>query len=115
MKKFVRIVVVLFEVFLLGNGILMAFLAGAWMESDAFVYSASEADWWKMALKRLLVLSVLSVMASGVVWLVNKPLFSWGGFNNQRLPSITAGVTVVSLCIAGLVGTITFAVTKPYM
>ncbi len=115
MKRIAKVVVVLLELFLLGNGILIAFLMGSWMESDAFAYSASELDWWKVAVKRFLVLSVLSVVASAIVWMINKPLFAWSGFKNKRLPVITAGVTLVSFGVAGLVGAITFAVTKPYM
>lgn len=105
----------LLELFLLGTGILMAFLMASWMESDAFAYSASGVDWWKLAVKRFLALSVVSVVASMIVWRINKPLFAWVGFKNERLPAITAGVTLASLGVAGLAGAITFAVTKPYI
>ncbi|WP_237057542.1 hypothetical protein [Microbulbifer sediminum] len=105
----------LLELFLLGNAMLIAFLMCSWMESDAFAYSASELDWWELAVKRFLLLSVLSVIASAIVWKINKQLFAWSGFKNEQLPVITARITLVSLCVAGLVGAVIFAVTKPYM
>lgn len=115
MKQLIQAAVVFIELFVLGNGLLIAFLLGAWMEGDAFAYSANEADWWIEAGKRFVVVSVLSIVVSVFVWVVNKPFLTWSGFENERLPRITAVVALGSLCSAGLAGVITFAVTKPYM
>lgn len=115
MRKLVRIAIVLFEIFALGNAILVAFLLGAWMESDTFAYSASELDWWLEAGKRFLVVVVISVVVSMIVWVVNKSLFQWLGFANAKLPGVTAAVTLFFLCLSGAAGAISFAYTKPYM
>lgn len=115
MMQFIRIAVVVIEIFVLGNAVLVAFLLGAWMESDTFAYSASDMDWWIEAGKRFIVVAVISVVFSFIVWAVNKPLLRWSGFTNTKLPGVTAVITIFCLCLAGAIGAINFAYIKPYL
>jgi hypothetical protein len=115
MKKFLRIALVFLELFVFGNAVLMAFVMSAWMESSSFAFFASEADWWFEAGKRFIVGSAMAAFLSALVWLVNRNLFVWVGFKNERLPTLIASILFGSLCVSTLVGAINFAITKPYM
>ena len=115
MKQFIRIAIILLEMFVIVNAILIVFLMTTWMEDHTFATSASEIDWWIIAGQKFLVAIVLSVVASILLLLVNRPLFIWSGFTNERLPYITAKIMFISLFISSLIGAIIFAVEKPYI
>lgn len=111
----IRIVIILIELSILLFLMSMVFLTTSWIADDSFAVSASELDWWLIAGQRLLITVVFSVIASIILWRINKPLFAWSRFSIERLPNTTAIIFFVGLFLSALVGAVYFAVEKPYI
>jgi hypothetical protein len=114
-KRIVGVVALLTELVVLGYVMMMAFLFNVWMEHDSFAVQATEIDWWIESAKRLILAGVAATVFAVMLWLVNKSLFRWLGYRNQRLSVISAIVAFLLVIAAGIIGAVNFIVTKPFM
>ena len=115
MKRIVGVAALLTELVVLGYVMFMAFLLNVWMEHDSFALQATEIDWWIESAKRLFMVGVAATVFAVMLWLVNKSLFRWLGYRNQRLSVISAIVAFLLIIVAGVIGAVNFIVTKPFM
>jgi hypothetical protein len=115
MKRIVGGVALLTELVVLGYVMLLAFLLTVWMESDSFAVRAAEIDWWIESAKRLFVVGGAATVFAVTLWLINKPLFRWLGYRNQRLSLFSAVAVFLLVIAAGIIGAVNFVVTKPFM
>lgn len=114
-RQIIVAIVMLVEVFVFASAILMVFVMSAWMESDAFLMSATELDWWIEAAKRFVLVSLLSFIGVSLFWLPNKLLLSWIEVRSRKAPLFLSVIVLLFLFISSLAGSVIFAVTKPIM
>lgn len=114
-KKIIVAIVMLGEAFVFASAVMVIFVMSAWMESDAFMISASEIDWWVEAGKRFIFASFLSLLFVAAFWLINKLLLSWIQFKKQKAHNYLAVIALFVLLGSSLMGAITFAITRPFM
>lgn len=115
MKRTVGGLVLLTELVVLGYGMLLAFLLTAWMETNSFAVRATEINWWIESAKRLFLVGVAAIVFAAMLWLANKVLFRWLGYQNRRLALFSAGAAFLLIVAAGTIGAVNFAVTKPFI
>ena len=103
------------ELVVLGYAMLMAFLLTVWIETDSFANRAAEVDWWIEGGKRLVVVSAAAVLFAAILMSVNKMVFRWIGFEDQRFASYSAGVAFLMIVMAGITGAVNFGLAKPFI
>jgi hypothetical protein len=96
-------------------GTLMAWLLSAWFLDDAIAAEMKPNDWWAVAAGRLVVCTVVALLAAGCILLVNRWLARVAGQPSSRWPLVTAKLFVVFPIGASLAGALQFGMTKPYM
>jgi len=115
MKRALCGLVYLGEIAVLGCATFMAFLFGAWMESDAFAIGATELDWWFEGGKRLFIVAVAATAFSATVLITNRHVFRWLGLENRRAAFVLATTAFVLVLAAGIVGVLSFVIQKPFI
>lgn len=115
MKRALRSLVYLGEIAVLGYTTFMAFLFGAWMESDTFAIGATELDWWFEGGKRIFIVAVVAAAFSATALIVNRHVFRWLGLENRRAPFVLAITVLVLVLVAGIVGVLSFVIQKPFI
>ena len=103
------------ETTVLGYLVLMTWLLAAWFLDDAEAARMHDVDWYRTAALRFLLSCVVAAVSSALVYLVNRFVARKMGRTDSALPRASAFAFASAVIIAGLVGSVYFAVKKPYM
>jgi hypothetical protein len=103
------------EIAVLGYLTLMTWLLSAWFMDDAEAAAMHDIDWYRTAALRFVLSCVVAAVSSVIVYFANRFVARRLGRNDSALPRVSAFVFASAVITAGLVGSVYFAIEKPYM
>jgi zinc transporter ZupT len=93
----------------------VAFALSSWFIDDSEAFRLSTVGWYRTGGQRLLLALVMAVLGGSVVYIANRFLLPHLWPDPQRSPTRLHWWVGGLILIAGVVGAITFVVTRPYM
>ena len=94
---------------------LMAWLSSAWMQGGHWASTATNSEWWSIALQRFGI-GVLAAAAVGLILLLaNRTLDRIDISPVRSKPIVTAAIGAGIVLVSSLWGVIQFVITRPFM
>lgn len=107
--------VLLVELGVLAYAIPMSFLLTVLFATDTFAFQATELDWWIAGGKKFAAICIAAAILVSCMLIVNRPLFRWIGLRNPRLALYLSAAAGIAMLGAGMIGTIMFILSKPFI
>ena len=93
----------------------MAFALSSWFIDDSEAFRLDTAGWYRIGGQRLLFAVGLAILGGSIVYVGNRLLLPHLWPDPQRSPRRLHWWLGGLILVAGVVGAITFVVTRPYM
>jgi len=108
-------------VLLIGNAAAASFvafvvwLASGWMINDDVAVGLSAWGWATIALQRFVIGGVISALAASILFGLNAIIVHMLRMKQAWLPTYVAIGTAILVGVAATIGSLQFAITKPFM
>lgn len=112
--KIITAIILIVELVMLAYLAFMAYWLSVWFIDDSLAFSIAEKEWTKIAIFRVLQVSIVAFIFSGVTYLLNNYLFK-KSFNISKKKTLILSIIIfLSILIPSIVGGIQFAIEKPF-
>lgn len=93
----------------------VVWLAATWMLDDHIVAAMPGWGWIFVAVQRVGLGVVWALLAGAVLFGINALLLRLARISSWRIPLVISGVTIAIISGAAIVGSVQFAIARPFM
>ena len=115
MRKVAVAVVGLIECGALGYVVLVTWLLTVLFVDDSVAARMTNADWYLAAATRAFVATVVAAIAGFIIYVLNRFVARQAGHAESKVPRVSGLAFAFIVFVAGLAGSLEFAIKKPFM
>lgn len=93
---------------------LMAWLTSGWFIDDSIAFRLSDAGWWQIAAKRVIVWTVVSAAVGVLAFVANRAVFARCGYTDRAALVLSVVVAAIPL-VASIAGGAHFVFDRPFL